>query len=188
MEAFYNVTWGNVITAAEYLVAENDNITFDQNKEEEYKANINSLIGTVKQYMSDREKNLDRHKVAAIIMISIVKAAPLREKSNDGVTTFVGNYVIAAEVGLSYMRQVLNEYLIKIAEPVIDKYYFPKSWTCPNDYFRFFYRNLYFSDMESRWGLNPLDIAEKLFLLEYITLQKNEINIKKLEYKLQESC
>lgn len=186
MEAFYHATWGNIITAADYLVAEDDNIIFDRDKEEEYKENINQLINVVKKYMSDRGKNLDRHKIAAIIMVSIVKTAPFRQKSNDETKTFVGNYVIATEVGLSYMRQLLNECLIEMGEPVIDKYYFPKSWTCQNDYFRVFYRNLYFSDMESSWGLNPLDIAEKLFLLEYVTLEKEGIDIKKLEYKGKE--
>lgn len=181
MENFYEEVWQNVKIACGY--AENEEIEFDEAKREVYENKCNELIAIVKKYMNNSSEVLDRHKMAAILIIAIIKAEPLVCKNERNDSVFVANYVVAAEVGLSYMRELLNEMLEELGENLIDKYFFPDSWTCENGYFRVFYRNLFFTNTNMEWGLNPLDIAEKLFLLEYITLLKRGINPEKLNMK-----
>ena len=126
--------------------------------------------------MKDSSKPLDRHKIAAILIISTIRTDVLKSTKKNENDIFIGNYILATEVGLSYMLQILNEELEKRELPPIEKYYFPEAFSCKTDYSKIFYRNLYFSNENADWGLNPLDIAERLFLLEYITLLKNEID------------
>ncbi len=178
MENFYEKIWQNVRIACKF--AENEEIWFDETKRELYERKCNELIAIVNQYMDESSDILDRHKMAAILIIAIIKSEPLVCKKVNSDYVFVANYVIATEIGLSYMRELFNETLEELGENLIDKYFFPESWTCENDYFRVFYRNLYFTDTNIEWGLNPLDIAEKLFLLEYITLLKKGVNPEKL--------
>lgn len=178
MEKFYEEIWQNVKIACRYV--ENENIKFDETKRELYEKKCKELITVVKQYMNTSSETLDRHKMAAILIIAIIKSEPLICEKVISDSVFVANYVVAVEVGLSYMRELLNDILEELEENMIDKYFFPESWTCENGYFRVFYRNLYFTNINIEWGLNPLDIAEKLFLLEYITLLKKGINPEKL--------
>lgn len=181
MENFYEIVWSNVKTFCNYVKEE---VEFDESKKELFEKNCNKLISLVKQYMNETSAVLDRHKMAAIIIIAIIQTKPLTYKKESDDVVFVANYVVASEVGFSYMRESLNEVLEEMGEMLIDRYFFPESWTCENGYFRVFYRNLYFADNSIEWGLNPLDISEKLFLIEYITLMKKGINPEKLNYKI----
>lgn len=181
MTKLINSIWENVKIAAEFMIQSDNRISFDDNKKENFKEFFDYNLEIVKNYMFDSKENLDRHKIAAIIIISILKVSPLKSSGDEENNIFVGNYVLATEIALSYMREQLNEILLEQHEQTISKYFFPDSWTCKNNYFRVFYRNLYFADKNSDWGLNPLDIAERLFLLEYITLLKQGIDVHKLE-------
>ncbi|MCM1038966.1 MAG: hypothetical protein NC314_08260 [Roseburia sp.] len=178
MENFYKEIWNNVEIACDY--AKSEEIEFDGTKRVIFEKKCRELIDIVEQYMNTSSETLDRHKMAAILIIAIIKAEPLVCKKKHADSVFVANYVIAVEVGLSYMRELLNEILETLGENLIDKYFFPESWICENGYFRVFYRNLYFTNTNVEWELNPLDIAEKLFLLEYITLLKKGIAPTKL--------
>ncbi len=180
MTNLINAIWENVEIAVKVMQVNNNRIKFFENKKD-FEDNFNDNLKIVKEYMHNPEENLDRHKVAAIIIIALLKTQILECSENEeDDKRFVGNYVLATEVGLSYMREQLNEILKSKFGILIDRYFFPKSWTCDNDYFRVFYRNLYFADRRDEWGLNPLDIAERLFLLEYITLSKKNIDMTKL--------
>lgn len=181
MRALLESAWENVrITSA--CFEKYDNINFDESKKKDFETHVKRLEKQVRMYMRESSQDLDRHKMAAILIIAIVKAAPFSETQETS-KKFMGNYVVATEIGLSYMLQMLNNVLYKVGEAPLDSYVFPKSWTCTNDYFRVFYRNLYFSNSNQEWGLNPLDIADKLFLLEYITLKEKGISVEKLELK-----
>ena len=50
----------------------------------------------------------------------------------------------------------------------------PTDMACKTDYFDILTHNLYFS--RNDYMLNPLDLVDKLFLLEYLTF-KNNISI-----------
>ncbi|MCR2048367.1 hypothetical protein NSB25_13820 [Acetatifactor muris] len=176
MTPLINEMWDIVKIGAETMCAEDSNILFEESKKQAFEASCRKIYDDLLEYMEDKEKPLDRHKMTAIFMISVIRAEVLEGAREDVV--FVGNYVLAAEVGFSYLRKALNE---KLGEKLKDKmkpikeFYFPQANSCPTDYFRIFYRNLYFANTNPEWNLNPLDIAERLFLLEYLTLEHNGI-------------
>ena len=166
-------TWEIINIASKYICEADKDIKADDTKKEIYATQFRSLYELVSKYMKETNTPLDRHKVAAIIMISTIKAEVLSTSNNEDI--FIGNYVLAAEVGLSYMLSELNEALEDKELPAIDKFFFPEAISCETKYIHIFYRNLYFADNGQGWGLNPLDLAERLFLLEYLTLDKNGI-------------
>ena len=90
---------------------------------------------------------------------------------------FIGQYLVAASVGMTYMQDRLNEILIKKHQNPIEKIWMPAfAFSCDVPYFEIFGRNLYFSNEIAKSVLNPLDISKELFLLEYITIEKNKID------------
>lgn len=129
-----------------------------------------------RDYMQEMEEPLDRHKVAAITMISVIKAKVLECNKIEEDDVFLGNYILATDSGLTYMLGEMNKRLDEKKGKEVKGYVFPEAMACETIYYKIFYRNLYFADSNNEWGLNPLDIAERLFLLEYITLEKNGID------------
>lgn len=167
-------TWKLVVVGADLVRNSDSNVTADFSTESIYKTEFKELYNKVGNYMEDAQKPLDRHKIAAIVMIATIRASVL--KSSEQENKFVGNYVLAEEVGLSYMLGMLNKRLKEKGKEELKEFYFPNALACETSYFRIFYRNLYFANESEDWGLNPLDIAERLFLLEYLTLEKNGID------------
>lgn len=172
MFALFEKTWDLVKIGSEIMCEEDCDIKFDSTKEKTYKELCEILYNKILEYMAEEESPLDRHKVAAIVMIAIIKSNILTS-TKEG--RFMGNYILAAEVGLSYLLKELNDKLSERGQKNIDKFWFPDALSCPTDYLKIFYRNLYFAHTNAEWNLNPLDMAERLFLLEYMTLEKNEI-------------
>lgn len=130
--------------------------------------------------------DLDRHKVAAIIICSIVECSVLKtnyECNEDEL--FDGNEKIAVNIGLSYMRATLIKMLDTTSEK--DKFvdfYFPKALMCDTDYITILCRNLYYA--RKNFILNPLEIANTLFLLENISLIKSNIDLEVVRKKTLE--
>lgn len=167
-------TWELINVGLDIMSKADKTIEVDLSVKDDYKENFKRLYDIVVQYMESKENPLDRHKIASIIMISIIQTDVIKSLRKEGV--FVGKYILATEVGLSYMLGELNDKLECKGVQRLEKYIFPKAMSCPTDYFRIFYRNLYYAHNNKEWNLNPLDIAERLFLLEYITLEKNGID------------
>lgn len=128
-------------------------------------------------YMKDKVKNLDRHKISAMVIIALIqsKAIQYRGEIKNG-EIFFGQYLIASSVGISYMMKILNDMLVKKGKDPIERLWMPLAISCDTPFIEIFGRNLYFADTSSEWGLNPLTIAEELFILEYVTLEKAGIN------------
>lgn len=128
-------------------------------------------------YMDNNVENLDRHKVAGIIIVSILKSDAITYKGTiEKDKEFFGQYLIAASVGITFMQNQLNTLLLEKNKQPIKKIWFPEPISCNTPYFDILCRNLYFSNNNSNWGINPLEIAEKLFILEYITLEKSGVD------------
>ena len=128
--------------------------------------------------MYDNVQELDRHKLAAIIICSIVKANaiqyihPYKEKEY----IFDGNEKIALNIGLSYMNASLKKLLSRRpheAEKFTD-FIFPQASMCDTEYVSILCRNLCYAKRD--YKLNPIDLANTLFLLEYITLIQVDIH------------
>lgn len=129
------------------------------------------------KFMKQSVKYLDRHKVAGIIIASIVETnAVIYEGEIPPNSIFFGKYLIAFSVGMSYMQSRLNKMLKEKRQKEIERFYFPTPFSCKTPYNEIFSRNLYYTYEFTDWNLNLLDISEILFLLEYITLEKNGID------------
>ncbi|MBQ7347788.1 MAG: hypothetical protein IJW55_07510 [Clostridia bacterium] len=168
-------------TVKKHRDEEDENILFYKDKYELFKENFNALYKKIKmQHMKPKVDALDSHKVVAVMLISVLQSNVIsyaKELKQNQV--FLGPHMFATEVALSWMLDLLNKKLSAKNIPEISAYVMPTPFTCNTPYFDVFSRNLYLSEKE--YCLNPLDIAEKLFLLEYITLIKNNIDPAKLK-------
>lgn len=140
------------------------------------------------KYMKPEVENLDRHKIAGLLIYAIISSdiiVPARKCGDKEI--FFGKYLIAVNIGLSYLLDRLNELLIAgnhITKEIEEIWMPPFVFSCPNNpYYEVFARNLLFSEENKDWNINPLDLSEKLFLLEFVTLEKTGINPEILKEK-----
>lgn len=124
-------------------------------------------------YMYRDVEYLDRHKVAAIAIISFIESDAIICKGISEDCVFIGLEVISLEIGLSYLLSELNEKLK--GKGRIEKFSFPQAFSCSTNYIEIMARILYLSKRD--YQLNPLDLSERLFLLEYITLKDAKIDM-----------
>ena len=127
------------------------------------------------EYMHKHNGFLDRHKVAAIIIVAILKNDIIFSKrSLSRGKIFLGSEIIATEVAFEWMLQQFNNRLKENNIDAINKYVMPEAFACETSYFDIFCRGLYYS--KERKTLSTIDIAERLFLIEYITILKENIS------------
>lgn len=130
-------------------------------------------------HMCDQVECLDRHKVAAIFIKTIIDEkiiiSEIKERKNY---MSVASEMIATEIALSWMMSELNEILVQHSLNKIERYSMPIAFACSTPYFEVFCRNLH--NASESYCVNPIDIADKFFLLEYITLLENNIPCDKI--------
>ena len=148
----------------------------------------------LKEYMHGDVKSLDRHKLSAIAIIElvnsdIVTAKPLTVAEQSSGMINIAPFLFATQAGFQMLLHWLNLDL-KGKEALIDKWVEPKLLSCPfNGYFMVFARNLYYTKYRvidnGCYGTdyNELELAEKLYLFEYITLMNNDIDLELLTHK-----
>lgn len=157
----------------------NSEMKLNTNSYEQYKANFEKWVDVIKTtFMTKDVRYLDRHKVAAIIIISILESNAVASLGDvPAQKTFIGQYQAALSVGLTYMQNRLNEVLVRKKQKTVDKIWMPDFvFSCEVRYFDIAARNLYFAQQKLECGLNPLGIAKELFLLEFITVEKAGID------------
>lgn len=168
-------TWDLLEKTVEF----NSGIKLNKDSYEQYKANFEKWVDVIKTtFMTKDVKHLDRHKIAAIIMVSILECdAVVCSGAVPTQKIFLGQYQSALSVGLTYMQNRLNELLIRKKQKTVDKIWMPEFvFSCDVPYFDISARNLFFTQQKLECGLNPLSIAKELFLLEYITVEKEGID------------
>lgn len=176
--------WKIVCKGIKLMEAKDAQIAADRSAKEKFEKRFLDMYAEIKdRYMDEKTETLDRHKVAAILLIAVIEADIL-ESRHQGQRRFVGNYILASDSAFSYMLSELNRELARRHQGKIVKYIFPDALACETDYYRIFYRNLFYIGQNEAWTFNPLDLSERLFLLEYLTLKENGIDINALkEYK-----
>lgn len=118
---------------------------------------------------------LDRHKVAGIIVVSGIESEFVSMQELKNGTVFLGKEIISLSVALSFLQAALNMELEKAgSEKRIGQFVYPQALMCKTDYFDIMARNLFYS--QKYWQMNPLELAEKFFLIENYTLEKNGID------------
>lgn len=90
----------------------NPNFKFNQSKKDDFKQLFSTKYDDVMtKYMDTSVKYLDRHKVAALIIISLLEIDVISYESLDEDCLFIGAELLALKVGLAYMVEKLNEKL-----------------------------------------------------------------------------
>ena len=151
------------------------------NAEQDLLSEYNDLISYCKtHYMRNASKLVDRHKVCAAIMISILKIEPIKMNSElynrNSYNKWLFNEKIAISVGLS----LLCSFLIKIYEDSPDivsrlehGIIYPK--TNHGEFINNFATELYYLKKENSFSI--LSLANELFLLEKYTLNNSNNQI-----------
>lgn len=155
------------------------NFMYNNESEKNFNKHFDYYYNFIKSnVMSDSVQELDRHKLAAIIICSIIMTDSLQVTSTYSEDRFVfdGNEKIAVDIGLSYMRSSLKELLSKEPNEAVkfDDFILPEASMCDTDYTSILCRNLCYA--KRYFKLNPIDLANTLFLIEYITLQHVSIS------------
>lgn len=155
---------------------ENPNFKFDKTQKNDFKQIFSEKYDYVmKNYMDSSVKDLDRHKVAALIIVSLLEIDAIYYENLDEDCVFIGAELLALKVGLAYMVEKLNEKLcLRGIKKKIEKFNFPNAQSCDTSYIDIMCRNLYYAKTD--YKLNPLDLADRLFLVEYIALSKEGID------------
>lgn len=168
--------WNIIIEKAKALIAENTklNIIMYTDSEKLFKDNFDFYVGMVKNnFMQHSIDDLDRHKIAAIIIcsvlhndvlgISVKDKAEFQEEKN----VFLGNEKLAVNVALSYMYKELKKDIKSEKVPydtLFPNYILPKPYSCDRGYDLVLCRDLYYA--KKFFSLNPLSLANLLFLIE----------------------
>ena len=167
--------WKELKRTALYYQKKNKNICFNEDKYNEFHDVFEATYRAIRaEYMKENVTALDRHKVAAVMIVTTIETQVISysEPIPEG-QHFLGSEMLSTEVALSWMLDTLNKKLVEVGKVPIEAYFMPQAFSCDTPYFEIFTRNLFFTHKDYR--LSPLDISEKLFLMEYITLLKNDI-------------
>ena len=94
---------------------------------------------------------------------------------------------MAVKIGLSYMAAALKKIMEGTAEEKkFTEYVMPKALMCDTDYITIICRNLYYA--KTYYKLNPIDLANTLFLLEQFTLLQKGVNFEVLREAVRDKC
>ena len=179
--------WSLVEEQANVIVRENEESFFlNPNSKFIFFQKFDKYIDMIKvKFMTKEVTDLDRHKVAAIIICSVIESEIIQLKYTcSEEEAFIGNEKLAVTIGLSYMRETLKKIMkgVQGEDRFID-YNFPKALACDTAYINILCRNLYYSYNE--FILNPIDLANELYLLEYISLIQCDIDVDVLREKMR---
>lgn len=174
------------------IVPEIPQIRFDETKEKAfidrfcrmYRETLKKMYRIQMEDSIDRQNHshLDRHKQAAILIYCVIEENVFIADSVPDNCIFVGNYSIALALGLSYMKDRLNEKLTSIGYDPIETYDDIITLTCNTPFFDVVYRNLYFEYEEEKANkVCVFTLSNTLFLYEYITLLGKQIDLNKLK-------
>lgn len=153
-----------------------DNIIFNDNVYDEFEHSFTALYNKIKErYMRSDINALDNHKIAAVFIVTVENVNVISYKKDlDKYHFFIGSEMFVTETALNFMLHFFNNRLEELELGKVDQYYMPNAFACNTPYFEIFSRNIFYSKEEK--NLNVLNLAENLFLIEYITLLKNDIN------------
>lgn len=160
-----DLLWQKMIQDMEHVNKQHKNIVIRKDKYLDFKNEFERMYNDVKNiYMNNSVEFLDRHKVSAIIMCSIINTKIVEDSIKVSDKEFVTNYQLAISAGLSYMLYELNHQLITQNKKTMNKFLFPQVMYGKLSYKENLMRMLYFSDKDN--NMNILSIANLLFLLE----------------------
>lgn len=176
-------TWTMLKKICEDAHKKDSNVCFDANCFELFYTRFKYWHALIKNFMDSSVTELDRHKIAAILTISIIESHSITYNNLPENTVFIGAELYALTCGFSYMQDQLNNILRSKGQTEIEKYVLPEPFYCSTKYLDVMARNLYYAETKvdddgtKLWGLNPLELANTFYLIEYITLLSNNVPV-----------
>ena len=164
-----------------------DSFKFNENSKFVFMQKFDNYVEEIKEtFMHSDVVDLDSHKIATAIICAIIEAEVIKViyVYDEDNLVFNGNEKIAVDIGLSYMRFALKRILENTKEAgKFDDYIFPQAFMCDTDYETILCRNLYYA--KKYYKLNPIDLANTLFLLENISLRSCGIDLEVVREQCQ---
>lgn len=178
MQGIKKQVWEMFVSVAEQMMQDDSDIVLNYAAEQHFSDSFDTLYKYIKEeYMKVGVVYLDRHKVAAIVIIAFIRVNALGYGKRLESSMFLGNYKLAISVGLSYMLVMLNNELMENGcKTTIEKYVMPEVLMDDIPYIDVFARNIYYLETQRKSDLNVIDLANSLFLLECITMEKYGIS------------
>lgn len=166
INAYLNVvkSYCNVIAAHEIA------ISFREDKSKTYLNEVKLEYENYKtKYMGEDVKHLDRHKIAAILVICGIKQGIIESKiKEDSIGS--GNIDISVQKILllsafDYLTEMVNNQIEGLKKI---EFSLPVPFSCSTNFIDVLSRTLYYAQKDDK--LNEMELAEKFFLLEYISI------------------
>jgi hypothetical protein len=178
MKQTVRATWEILEVAYNEAKRDNTCIVFDKGAFEDCYSHFKNWRNLIlSQYMKKEVEELDRHKIAAILTISIIESKAITYIGDLKDKVFLGSQLLAVTCGLSYMQGQLNKLLATKQLKKIERYIMPEPFSCKTNYFEIIARNLYYEengtdlDGNKLWRLNPLQLANTYYFIELYTLE-----------------
>lgn len=179
-ELEFSLLWDNIIVPEANIIAYDSNVFFAENLKDAIYLECSEMINHCKlHYMESSDKYIDRHKIAAAIMIGILKHTPLKIIGAIYYTSpnkVAFNEHLAITVGLSILRAFIEAdlhenyknnskyqvYLSQIENGIV----LPKAKH--GDYRNNWANELYYTRKNGNY--NILSLAHELYFLELNTI------------------
>lgn len=177
-----NAIWDTIIKCVKNMQSQNEKIVLYTDAQKVFDDNFEYYYEKItREFMSANrdEEFLDRHKVGAIIICSVLDSKIVgigKEFVKDKEDEFLGNEKIAFEVALSYMYIQLRQNFTQGKIPyenIFEHYILPHPFSCDRTYGEVICRDLYLS--KENFKLNPLLLANLLFFIEEYSFVKSGI-------------
>ncbi len=167
--------WQAISTQCELLSTKKDSMYIDDSLKENYVINCENAYELCKsKEMSSDVVNLDRHKVAAILVIEAAKLNVIKRKDGRIADTkdewFIGAQKILLVSAICYLAQEINRIIEASGKdiPRMKQFKMPEVFSCKTSYIDIMSRLLRNETDDHR--LYILSWSEKFFLLEYIAI------------------
>lgn len=147
----------------------------DGTTKNEYITNCDNAYDFCKTHnMKKGVRNLDRHKIASILVIEAIKLGIVKRKDGKNADNdrqiFIGVEKVLFACAINYLAQQVNLEIRKDKKdiPVMQNFPLPMALSCSTGYDDITCRLLHYGNENNT--LSILDLADKFFLLEYIAI------------------
>lgn len=126
--------------------------------------------------MKNGVHNLDRHKIAAILVIEALELDVIQRKDGKNVDNekqiFIGQEKVLLACAINFLAHQINAEIKKqkVNLKVMNEFPLPKAFSCSTRYDDITCRLLHYG--KENGTLSLLDLADKFFLLEYIAISE----------------
>lgn len=128
------------------------------------------------KFMKSEVENLDRHKVAAILVVEGIALNIIRCDKIPADQIFIGQEKILLTCALRYLMRDFNNIISNSGFERMKQFVLPEAFSCETKYIDVMCRNLLYTQKagtftDPEFALNiEMELAEKFFLLEYISI------------------